>query len=589
MKTIDNKNIYNAYINGAKTVMENKDYLNQINVFPVRDGDTGSNLYAMMHTIVREAKEGTTIKDTMDSIAEAAIGGARGNSGIIFAQYLAGLSMSIEEEGVLNPKGFAIASERAAAYAYEAVENPVEGTMITVMNTWGSSLQKLVDLEMDFLNVLLEAYQTLEEALTNTTNQLAVLKKAGVVDSGAKGFVCFVKGLIDYFKGDTLVDHKVEEELPELIIAHDHSGEITFRYCTECLLENLNETVLEVKSWLKEHGDSIVVAGTQRKCRIHIHTNNPSQIFEELYNKGTIVYQKVDDMVKQQSIADHRRGKIAIVTDSIADLPVDYIDEHQIHILYLNLLCGDSSFIDKVTVTPKKILEFSEDHKTLPTSSLPDRKQIENMFNYLSTYYDSMIVLTVSSALSGTYSNVVKVAEMIDKKITIIDTKQNSGAQGLLVKKAMDLLESGLGHDDIVEGVKSYISRSKILVRVLNIDNMIKSGRLSVKAGQIIKAIGLKPIVTLDEKGEGGLHGIALSTKHSTKKLMNQLTRIHRSKGIESYSIVHIDNEEEARDFGQSLTKKLGMAPDYISDTSSIIAVGAGSGAVAVSYLLKQS
>ena len=179
MRQLDSITVYNAYLLGAKKVIEHKNLLNKINVFPVADGDTGSNLFSMMNSIIHEAKIGNTVKRTMESIAEAALMGARGNSGLIFAGYLGGMSRAIWDEEIISIENFAHANQEAVRYAYEAIENPVEGTMITLMKEWAKHLNELVK-EGEFSEKpLIEIEERLEYTLSLTKDQLPELKKAG--------------------------------------------------------------------------------------------------------------------------------------------------------------------------------------------------------------------------------------------------------------------------------------------------------------------------------------------------------------------------------------------------------------------------
>jgi len=271
--------------------------------------------------------------------------------------------------------------------------------------------------------------------------------------------------------------------------------------------------------------------------------------------------------------------------------------------------------MDKLTVKAKGILNLAEESDQLPTSSQPSPKKIENLFNYLSTYYDSAIVLTVSKELSGTYNSFVQVANKFSQKgfkISVINSKQNSGAQGLLLKSCAELIEKLDGHDqvhgknqfdehnelhgkkqldehdEIVAAIKDEIPRSKILVQIKSLEHMIKSGRLSVKAGKIGRYIGMKPIVTLDEEGKGGLSAIAFSDKGSNKRILNHVKKLMKTRRIKVYSIVHIDNLQGAKELEKQLSSIIGYKASYITETSSIVAIGAGRGAVALSYILEK-
>lgn len=590
------KQIYDSLIYGAYNVIKNKEILNKINLFPVQDGDTGSNLSSMMRTIIQKAELKSTVKKTLESIADASLHGARGNSGIIFAQYFRGLCETITDGEQISISEYATASKCAAQYAYDAVEEPVEGTMITVMKEWGSLLSeescKRRSLEEAFTN----AFKKLEVALEKTKEQLPVLRKANVVDSGAMGFTCFIEGALYYIRNEGDLDHFIlqaeKEKFEELEFETIHTTSKDFRYCTECLLEsNGYINITEIKKWLSQMGDSIVVAGNQSKCRIHIHTNIPAEVFDYLYDKGDIIYQKVDDMQRQEAVVKHRKYEIALVTDSIADIPQALIDEHQIHIVHLDILFKNIIYIDKLTIQPARLLHKSKDEMELPTSSQPNPKNIENLLDYLSTYYKSIIIMTVSKELSGTYNNFFNVAKNFknkDFKISVINTKQNSGAQGLLVKKCAELIKDGLAHDEIVKRIEDKIQSSKILVQVKTIDNMIKSGRLSVRAGRLAKRVGMKPIITLDKDGKGTLENVAFSLDGSNKKIIRHIKKIMKDNIIEQYNIVHVNNEAGAKELAKSMINIIGSEPVYITETSSIIAVGAGDGAVAISYLLNK-
>jgi len=590
---IDNGKLYNAYLFGAKNVMENKNYLNKINVFPVADGDTGSNLSSTMKAIIRESKIKESVKDSLESIADAALGGARGNSGIIFAEYLNGVSIEMNSGSIITTEHFANANSKAVKYAYDAISNPVEGTMLTVIKVWADALMEFVHKATDFVELLTLSNERLEKSVINTQYQLSCLKKASVVDSGAKGFECFVKGILEFIKsGKDEVNQEIKDNglVMEEIDAPLHSYEdLTYRYCTEATFKGDSEKLKLIKAELESLGDSLIVAGNDRIQRVHIHTDMPSRVFEALGKYVHVSYQKVDDMKLQSDMIANRKANIALVTDSIADLPEEFIDLHQIHVVSLNILFEDVSYLDKLTIKTDKLLEYSKD-KELPTSSLPDVKQIHNRLSYLLSYYEQVLVMTVSSELSGTYDQFVKVAQKLShegKQVKVINTKQNSGAEGLLVMEAARLIEQGVEFEEIVLRITKSIEDSKIFVCIKTLENMIKSGRLSMKAGKIAKAIGMKPIITLDKDGMGKLSTVAFSFKSSQKKLKRHITKILKTRKIKSYSLVHVCNLDEAIAFAEELHEIIGVKAEYITETSAIVGIGAGIGAIGFSYILE--
>lgn len=594
MMLITNQQVYESFIKGAHTVIERKEVLNRINVFPVRDGDTGSNLSSMMRSIIEMAENKISVKTTLESVADAALYGARGNSGIIFAQYFRGLSESIQGDETVSVIDFAMACQSAARYAYEAVENPVEGTMITVMREWGNVLTDECRKHTTLAEIFKNALCQVELALERTKEQMPLLKKANVVDSGAKGFTYFIEGAIYYLMNGEILPQKTQTDdliVPEFIEDSEHKDSGEYRYCTECLIEGTQMIPEEIKEWLHGMGNSVVVAGSANKCKVHVHTDAPSRVFDYLYDKGNIIYQKVDDMFRQEAIVNHRKHKIALVTDSIADLPKEWVDEEQVHVVHLDILYKNHTYLDKLTIQPEQILKKCAEGNELPTSSQPGPKTIENLLDYLMNYYESIIILTVSKELSGTYNsfaNGIKKIADTNKKISLINTKQNSGAQGLLVKKCSELISAGMSHEEIVQEIEYLTNQSKILVQVRNIEHMIRSGRLSVRAGKIAKMVGMKPIITLDEEGKGILDGIAFSVSGSSRKLIHHIRKVCKADQIEQYSIVHVNNLMEAEHLGRVMTEIIGSQPSYICETSSIIAISAGEGAIAISYLLKR-
>ena len=591
---ISSEDIYNAFLHGADQVIENIELLNKINVFPIQDGDTGNNLASLMKTIIDESKQGETVKRTLQSFSNAAIHGARGNSGIIFAQYLNGLSAEMLDHDEINYEDYASASQKAVRYAYDSIEIPVEGTILTVMSEWGEALIDQNNALLSIKELMGKAINRVDQALTQTQYQLMELKRAKVVDAGAKGFTLFVQGISDYLSSDNKTELKLKPRtkihIENIEVEHDIDALITHRYCTEALVEGNKIDHHKIKESLRDFGDSLVVAGNEELMRIHIHTNKPDEVFAILYNEGRIAYQKVDDMKKQQDIVLNRKYKIALLSDSIADIPQELIDDEQIHIINLNILVGQTSFLDKLTITPARILEYSKYSDTLPSSSQPDEKQIENVLSYIENYYDSLIVLTVSKALSGTFNTISRVVGKLDNadfKVSVINSKQNSGAQGLLLAKAARLIHGGKTHDEVVEEIEKTIPKSKILVLVKNLDNMIKSGRLSTTMGKIGKTIGMIPIVTLDEEGDGGLGGIAFTEKGSLQVLKRHMKKVMKHHEIEAYNIVHINNLKEAKELEVIFTDFIGRKPDYLVESSSIVAVGAGDQSLALSYILK--
>ena len=587
---LDSEMLYYSFVSGAREVIRNRKVLNDINVFPVADGDTGSNMASTMNSIIEEARVENSVRGTMSSIADAAISGARGNSGIIIAQYINGIFMSLRDDAKVSVSSFAQSVWDAVPHAYNAISEPVEGTIITVIRDWAEAVYRHKDHAEDFHELLSKPMVTASESLKATTGKLKVLEEARVVDSGAKGFVYFVEGLTEFIRTGLLKDDFRSEDLalsfdeyPE----HDH-GKPQFRFCTEAMISGEGIDLNEIKKSLHEHGDSLIVAGSDRRARIHIHTDKPEAVMQLLKDKGRIMQQKADDMIRQYEALHARKSNIAIVTDSIADLPQEFIDRHQIHVVPLNLEFEGTSYLDKVTMTPEVFYPLLDTAAEYPKSAQPGIKALEGHMALLSSVYDSIIVITVAKVQSGTYNSFVKAAEKLADKgarIRVIDSRQNSGAEGLLVMKAAELIEKGSSFEDTVAEIERLRLSTRILVSVNTLKYMVRSGRLSKAAGFAGKIVNLKPVVSLDEEGKGTIAGKAFSTRANTQAIREMMKEDNTTKGITRYAIVHANDEDRAEDYRRMCVDLLGKEPEYMMNISTIVGMSAGAGSVAVAYM----
>ncbi|HEX5351321.1 MAG TPA: DegV family protein [Trichococcus sp.] len=590
---LDSEKLYYSFVSGAQEVIKNKNSLNEINVFPVADGDTGSNLSSTMHAIILEAKISGSVKETMNSIADAALTGARGNSGIIIAQYINGIFLSLMDEEMITIPSFAETVKNAVPYAYQAISDPVEGTIITVIREWADAVYSHKDLSANFSELFSKSLITANESLEATTSRLKVLQDSKVVDSGAKGFVYFLQGFATFLRTGK-VDLEVNDEPEDLSFNEEliHSqGEIHHRYCTEALLSGDAIDLEALKAELALYGDSLIVAGNNHKARIHIHANAPEQVFQVLRKKGIILQQKADDMVRQNESAFDRKYDTALITDSIADIPQAMLDHYQVHMLPLNLNFDNTSYLDKVTMTPELFYPLLEEAIEYPKSSQPNPIVVEKYLETVLSHYDKVIILTVAKEQSGTnsvFQNAVSKKLHEGKKIAVIDSKRNSGAEGLLVMKAAEMIAAETPFDEIIGAIERLRDRTNIFVSVNNLKYMVRSGRLSKVSGMAAMSINLKPVVSIDAEGKGSIAEKAFSEKGNEKKLFRLLEKVNAQEKISRYAIVHANNPEKAEAYRKRSVALLGKEPEYIMNISTIVGMSAGVGTVAISYMCEE-
>jgi DegV family protein with EDD domain len=401
--------------------------------------------------------------------------------------------------------------------------------------------------------------------------------------------VSFLEGVVAFLKDKNILklNHNTEEiEFQE--DTHNTQENINYRYCTEALISNENLDRDAIVRSIKHLGDSLIVAGTSTKIRIHLHTNKPDELFYILRGKGKILQQKADDMKKQYEVVHNRNNKTAILTDSIADLPEELIEKYQIHVIPLNLIIEGSTYLDKLTIKPDKFYSLIDNLDEYPTSSQPTQKSIENIFSFLTSHYESVISIIVSKEMSGTFNVVQKAADKFieqGKKITVINSKLNSGAEGLLVLKAAVELENRKNYKEVIDTIEDTIKKAKIYVSVNTFKYMVKGGRVSAMKGFIGKMLNLKPIISIDENGKGVAFGKAFSAKANTQKILEIVKSANSENKIISYSIVHANCLEKANEYSLKLTQSLGQPPQYVTEISPVVGLNAGIGAIAVSYI----
>lgn len=592
LNEMDGRRLYYTFIAGARKVIEHQTELNKINVFPVNDGDTGTNMASTIRAVIDSLHPNRSYKITADRIAETTLVNARGNSGIIFAQFLYGMSCETGNFKTITISQFAESIKNSIHYIYEAVANPVEGTMLTVIKDWANYIYDNRQRITDFNEMFITSLVVLNKSLIETKSKLAVLAKANVVDAGARGFVFFVEGITDFItnrnlkelfhlKSETWLFEKIEETIPE---------KVDFRFCTEALIKNSTIDNKELLTILEKYGNSIVIAGSDRMRRLHLHTNTPAELFNDLRNTGTLAFQKADDMVRQSEVVYNRKWKIALVTDSTCDLAQDLIDNYQVNMLPININFGENHYLDKVTIQPEQFYTLLQENTDYPKSSQVNEKAFTNLFSHLASHYDSIVAIHLSDKLSGTFNSSQKAAQTIsrefNKPISVINSRNLSGALGLLVLRAAQAIEKGYSHDQVVSMTQNWTDNLRIFVSVKTMKYLIKGGRVSAFKGLIARMLNVNPIVSIDESGKAIVFDKAFNQKANMEKVMRYVTKICQEKTIWNYIVLHANNAEAALWYSEKMENLTGKLPVSIVNISPVIGANAGIGAASVALLL---
>lgn len=585
---IDGPRFYNALRAGGKGIVERQQELNRINVFPVSDGDTGTNMAATIESIIEQTHVNSSLSLTAQSIAAAALTGARGNSGMILAQFFHGISESIGDARFLSSHDFVNVIKQGVAHLYRSISRPVEGTILTVIRAWADALQQVQHQTHDLVEMLHQSREAAGEALEQTTYMMDILRKNGVVDAGAKGFVYFLDGILAFIdQGDAYQPAQIAASTEIEMLDHSIAAktDLRWRYCTEALMTGVRDLV-GLRSMLEQTGDSVIVGGTEQKARIHLHTNHPAHVFQEMKRYGHVSKQKVDDMFRQNQMLHQRKNRIALVTDSTCDLSQELLDRYQIHVVPLTIQMDGNQYLDKLSMTPDYFYGLLDGCTHYPSTSQPAYKTFLDLYVQLAQHYDSVISIHVSQALSGTYETSQMAAQQVkDKKITVINSRHLSGTLGLLVLQAAEAIEAGKSHEEIVSQIEKARSSAHILVSVNTLRYMVRGGRVSPLKGWLGNALHLKPIVSLNSEGKSILYGKAFSRFANRRKIMKMLRELHHQAPISRYVMLHAHAAKAAEDYGKEIEGWLGKRAAYTMDISPAIGLHAGIGAVSVAVI----
>ena len=584
---IDGHSIYNYFMCGAQKIIYNERDLNKINVFPVADGDTGTNLALTMKMVLTNATKNKDVSKTLASISEVATENAYGNSGMIFAQYLNGFAQETKEKQHISIDEFIHIADKASQYAYSAVASPKEGTILSVMRGWAHEMKNMIDMP-SFEHLLDMSIKKARELVEKTKTQLKVLSDNNVEDAGAKAFLFFIEGIFEFIKKGKAVNNYTAANTT--LDGHKDfiplDAEIKHRYCTQFYIETQNSTE-ELKKTLNGLGDSLVLTGNGNRIKIHIHTNSPDKVLDALSEDNKILSQKIEDMKLENSILRHKLAKTAIVTDSIADIPREMLDKHQITVIPINLICDSLVYLDKLTITPETFYSKIDAYKMNPTSAQPTQSVIEKAFSSLLEHYESVIGIFVSKKMSGTFGSAQKAAQKLKDKgqITVIDSGVNSAAQGLVVLEAAKMAEENLSHEEIVERLEELKKRVRIFVSVDDLTHMIRGGRIPKTLGAVLSFIKLKPVISIDKNGNGTVYKKTLTKKSALESIMLTAKEDMKKDGIEKYCLVYSDDKADLSELESKFSALTDKKPQYITPISPVVGLNAGKGSFAVAYI----
>lgn len=583
-----------ALVAGAQRVIQMQEQLNNINVFPVADSDTGTNMALTMRCVADSALN--SYEDSLHSmsriVADSALMGARGNSGAILAQFFQGLSEGFSGRRRVTLSEFSGAVERAAACAREAIVDPQEGTILTVMHDWAQATKSYCQRAGDFAELFKQSLHAATKSLQDTPKKLRILAKSGVVDAGAQGFVHLLEG-VQHFMESGKVERLARaatsfggkrarvEETPE---------DITFQFCTEAMIVGDAIDRAALREQLRPLGNSMIVAGSAERVRLHIHTNEPDQVFKIASSYGAVQNTKAEDMRQQHTRAHGKNGAthtVALFTDSSCDLPGDELIRRHVHVVPVVVNFGSESFVDKVTMTDKEFYKMLQSSPHHPKTSQPAPGDFQDIFKQAADSYQQGLAIILSGALSGTLQSAQRAAQMLKDqfKVQIIDSRAVSIALALIVREAALAIERGDSFDEVKRHVHWAVQNARLFVSVETMEYLVRGGRVSKFRGVVARLLNLKPILRLSPEGKVIPVAKTIGGNHARKKLIELVCAEARGKKNLRFMVAHAAAIDTAGYYAEQIRRCFEVQEVPIVSVSPALGAHAGPGAAGVAFI----
>ena len=582
-----------ALVAGARNVIARRELLNRINVFPVADGDTGTNLAFTLGTVLggalsrRAGSPGALLR----AVADDALDGARGNSGAILAQFLHGVAeVAGRGGGELTLPLLSRAVAAGADQARAALAEPREGTILSVIRAFADALQvQAGDLRPWFARGLARA----EAALADTPRQLAVLRQAGVVDAGAQGFVDLLAGIDAWLRTGRAppAPALALEGGPALADQGRADGDPAHRWCTECVVEAADAAPVDagaLRQALATLGaSSVVVAGGGARVRIHAHVEAPERLFDCASRFGRVAARKADDMQAQQRATAHR-SQLAVVTDSGADLPQELIERSGLSMVPVRVILGDRDYLDKVTLQPGEFYARVRAGGELARTSQPPPGDFRRQFEFLLSHHPGLCYVGISRALSGTLqSGESAAARCAPERVQVLDSGHASCGQGLIALALAEAARDGADHAVLAARVASLRARTFTFACARDIRHAVRGGRIPRWVGPLASWLPLTPVARMRPDGRLKVAG-ALAGRGDVPRRFARYVAARVPHGARVRVLAgHCGCAEDGEALLQALRTALDCEDAWLVEAGPAIGAHAGPGSLVVGIQLR--
>jgi hypothetical protein len=587
MKYLTEKELKEMFVKSWQRVEEKKEEINKINVFPVPDMDTGSNLAKTLEGI-KKAIENRDFKD-LSEVSEAALDGAlnaaQGNAGVIYTGFLAGFLPTLNKNPV-DSKKLSLAFEKGAQRARKSIQNPKEGTILDVIDATADTFKKEAEKEENIINILKMAVEKAKEALLNTREKMEVFRKANVVDAGGLGFLIILESYLEALGGAAFTGTsaaKPSEKIRRFIQT------ISYRYEVIFLIENLKVEERFLREKLRKLGNSIDMVQIENKIKVHIHTDDPDEVRKLAIQAGEIQDLRIEDMAKEVAGEESiKKVSIGIVTDDASTLLPKIIERYQIEIAKVKLIWPELEKIPEENIYQKmEEMEKREGMKSFPKTSQAAPKDYLDAFEKQLKKFEKVLCITLSSKLSGCYNSAIQAREMLKEKerIFVLDSQNAAAGEGLLVLRAIELIQEQREIEEVIDELKNLILKTPTYFMFEDPKWIENLGRITKSQADWIrrmKKIRLHPITALKEGvlGKGGVV-FAKDIAEALFKKAEKESKKARSESKRIRAIInHADNLEQAEKLKKLLKEKVGFEVLFISEGPPLICAATGPGTI---------
>jgi len=581
-----------ALRSGIHRVIHEQEALNAINVFPVADGDTGTNLSLTLGAalgVLRNSGK-SHLGLLLASMADVMLDNARGNSGAIMAQFFQGISDGAEQVSRFSSQTFARSVARGYDYAHDALSEPREGTILSVISAFAASLQKQTATAgvVAFGELLQTALPPCREALTRTQSQLEELRNAGVVDAGAKGFVSLIEGMSDWVSHGTATPRPEMSHLGEHLIATviaDSGSNPEYRYCTECVVSGRQIDRRKLREALSAIGNSLVLAGTKRKARIHVHTNDPDEVFRIARRFGELSAEKADDMHQQLRSTHGARPRFAVITDSAADIDDADLEDLDIHMVPLHIQFGDRGYLDKVSISADEFFSELSSNPHHPTTSQPAPGDFRRQFQFLASHFPDVISINLTGGVSGTLQAARSAAERIRAKgrVHVLNSLNASLGQGLIAVFAAECAAAGLDVQSALRAIEAVIPETYSFGLVKDLRYAVRGGRVPGTRKVVADILRITPVLRSETDGRISARGMLVGRRKLLPKFSRYIAGRLAGNGQWRVAIGHAQCRGEAEQLGVLLKDRIpGVVRCRVTELGSALGAHGGPGTIVV-------